>query len=101
MIITKVIEITPKYVVDNQTPYELEITQPESFIEPIRYEAGKKGVLFWPDPNLERKVVVRAFEKEDKNPNLSKWKWSGAFSIEISRIIYFYIKRKASTKTTR
>lgn len=101
IIVTKVIEITPRYVIDNRTCFELEVTQPESFTDPIRYRPSSKGVLYWPDHNLERRVVVRTFEKDERSVNLSKWKWSGAFSVQHIRIIYFYVRRKARTRTNR
>jgi hypothetical protein len=77
------------------------VTQPESFIDPIRYRPSSKGVLYWPDHNLQRRIVVRTFEKDERSSNLSKWKWSGAFSVQNIRIIYFYVRKKARTRTTR
>lgn len=101
IVITKVIEITPKYIIYNRTQYELEVTQPDSFNDPIKYKAFSRGVLFWPNPQLEKRIVVRIFEKDDRSPSLSKWKWSGAFTVLNIRIVNFYIRKKAKTKSMR
>ena len=101
LVMTRVLELCPKYVVINKSNKEIEIIQPESFGEPLSFKPSERGLLIWREPNKPKQLVLRVFEAEESIGSNSKWKWSGSFSVSTIRFLHLYITKKHQTKTPK
>jgi len=88
---TKLVNVKPKYIIENQTGIHLDVKQvgsPDLLDSDEQYEGhrrfartlphGSRAAVYWDDTELPRELAVRP-RLEDEDPD--GWHWSGGFPI--------------------
>lgn len=108
---TKLINLKPKFIVENQTGIAMDVKQfgtadPEDHQEIAdeghrrfsrTLQPGSRAAVYWDDAELPKEIVIRP-RLENENPG--DWNWSGAFPLPDTEW-YFGLRMRHSTSQRR
>lgn len=108
---TKLINLKPKYIVENQTGIAMDVKQfgtadPEDHQEIAdeghrrfsrTLQHGSRAAVYWDDAELPKEIVIRP-RLEHENPE--DWNWSGSFPLPDTEW-YFGLRMRHSTNQRR
>lgn len=93
-IFTKIVEVSPKYILVNNTQRKLEISQ-ENALKSFRISANERKPFYWKDNEKMKLMIIRLDESG------VDWNWSGGIDVSIPKTFTFLIRGRPFSQSEK